>query len=698
MFSYAQNFEDVMLARLFAESTTGFYVDVGASDPVELSVTKHFYDHGWSGINIEPLRSKYELLSRQRSRDVNLNLAVGPRIATLEFAEVVANNALSTLDLARASELEGKGFEIQRYPVEVVPLTNILDEYAAGKEIDFLKVDVEGQEADVLGSLDLKRWRPKALLIEAVRPIDGFSNWQGFDPLAYSNWTAWEPSILQAGYVFAHFDGLNRFYVRSDLESRGQRLQIPPGVFDGLMSDMSLRIHASAQQQSRIAALSEALSAEKTQVLQLTERATNSETDASQFKAALTSERQAAGALLEQLAQREQRITSLEEQLDDLRQQVAAREIALSAAQKELVDKETVITGLAHALVSYQRATPPAATATRKTTLSIALAGLRQPGRIVGRAAEIARRPAQGIKARALAVFMPRLGRLIQHPPRSFNLPKSNTNDTALYGDTPSIAIVTPSYQQGAYVGRTIESVLDQNYPSLEYFVQDGASDDGTVDVLRSYEGRISGWSSEPDTGQGDAINRGFAKTSGEIMGWLNSDDLLLPGSLRHVANIFAARADIDVIYGHRIMIDESDQIIGRWMMPPHDDAILGWADYVPQETMFWRRSLWDRVGGRLDDTFRFAVDWDLLLRFRDVGARFERVPHFLGAFRIHAAQKTSAQISDIGFEEMDRLRLRALGRVPDWREIRRAVTPYLLRHVLTDIGWRLANRPGGPL
>ena len=259
----------------------------------------------------------------------------------------------------------------------------------------------------------------------------------------------------------------------------------------------------------------------------------------------------------------------------------------------------------------------------------------------------------------------------------------------------PRISLVTPSFRQAAFIERTIESVFAQGYPSLEYFVQDGGSTDGTVDVLRRYDARLAGWESVPDSGQSQAINRGFAHTSGEIMGWLNSDDILLPGALRAVGSFFALHPDVDVVYGHRVLIDENDAEIGRWIMPPHDADVLSWADFVPQETLFWRRRIWDKVGGRIDESFRFAMDWDLIVRFRDAGARFARLPRFLGGFRIHPHQKTSAVINEVGFQEMNRIRERALGRVPSSMEVKRAVAPYLLRHLWTDLAWRARKRLG---
>jgi hypothetical protein len=289
-------------------------------------------------------------------------------------------------------------------------------------------------------------------------------------------------------------------------------------------------------------------------------------------------------------------------------------------------------------------------------------------------------------------LLMPKLGSLIHHPPIPLVLPKIPSLTPSR--EWPSISIVTPSFRQGEFIERTIKSVLEQRYPKLNYFVQDGGSTDETIEVLRRYGPQLAGWSSGPDAGQSQAINLGFAKTTGEIMAWLNSDDLLMPGALAHVASYFAEHPEIDVVYGHRILIDVEDREIGRWVLPPHSDEVLSWADFVPQETLFWRRNLWDKVGG-VDESFRFAMDWDLLLRFREAGARMVRLPHFLGAFRIHEAQKTSAVINEVGQIEMNRLRKRVLGRDVDWLEIRTAITPYLIRHLSHDLLFRVRSRLG---
>jgi glycosyltransferase involved in cell wall biosynthesis len=280
--------------------------------------------------------------------------------------------------------------------------------------------------------------------------------------------------------------------------------------------------------------------------------------------------------------------------------------------------------------------------------------------------------------------LVPQLGSLYQHPPRPVIMPKNYVSNLAS-NELPSISIVTPAYNHGAYIERTIKSVLNQAYPKLEYIVQDGGSKDATIDILKNYHTQLTHWESTKDNGQSHAINLGFRHSSGEIMAYLNSDDLLLPGALHYVGEFFAKNPHVDVVYGHRILIDTEDNEIGRWILPSHDSSILSWVDYIPQETLFWRRSSWDKIGAHIDENFRFAMDWDLLLRLRDTGARFARLPRFLGAFRIHPEQKTSKTISLDGINEMRKLRERSLGKIVPTREVKAKTRYYLFKHVLMN-------------
>jgi len=289
--------------------------------------------------------------------------------------------------------------------------------------------------------------------------------------------------------------------------------------------------------------------------------------------------------------------------------------------------------------------------------------------------------------------FSVRLGRLLQYPPREIDLRQftSNIRPNSLM----RVSIITPSLNQGAYISKTIESVISQNYQNLEYIVQDGASLDETPRVLNHYVNQITKINSHIDRGQTHAINLGMSLASGDIMAWLNSDDILLPGAIDAVIAFFEMNPHIDVVYGWRIIIDEAGREVGRWVLPPHSNEILKWVDYVPQETLFWRRSLWEKVAC-LDENFKFAMDWDLLLRFIECGAQFACIPRFIGGFRVHAMQKTSSIINTTGLKEMSALRLRSLGRVPKPLEIEKKIRGYTFKHQLADLKWRLSiNRIG---
>lgn len=273
--------------------------------------------------------------------------------------------------------------------------------------------------------------------------------------------------------------------------------------------------------------------------------------------------------------------------------------------------------------------------------------------------------------------------------PRPVSIPESYYQPIELE-NPPKISMVTPNLNQGPFIEATLRSILDQEYPNLELIVQDGVSSDESLDVIERYESSLAHWDSSPDHGQAHAINKGMRHATGEIMAFLNSDDLLIPGSLGFVARYFQEHPEVDVVYGHRILVDENGDEISRWVLPPYDDDIISYADYIPQETMFWRRRAWEAVGEGLDDSFQFALDWDLILRFREAGMKFERLPRFLGAFRITETQKTSALIHTVGEREMRKLRNRIFGRSPSNREIRRRVKPYLRRQWLYDCCYKL--------
>jgi FkbM family methyltransferase len=218
--SYAQNFEDVMLHRVFEETDGGFYIDVGAAHPDLHSVTKHFYERGWSGINIEPAQCYFGILRKQRGRDINLDVAVGNQAGEMDFVEV-PGSGLSSLQEDTVARAHRRGFSSRQYKVPVVTLQSVCEQYCPGRPISFLKIDVEGSERIVVESLQWQVIRPILVLVEAVHP-------DTLEPM----WDAWEPILLRAGYLFVWFDGLNRYYLRHESSELKKHFLIPPGLAD----------------------------------------------------------------------------------------------------------------------------------------------------------------------------------------------------------------------------------------------------------------------------------------------------------------------------------------------------------------------------------------------------------------------------------------------------------------------------------
>jgi glycosyltransferase involved in cell wall biosynthesis len=217
------------------------------------------------------------------------------------------------------------------------------------------------------------------------------------------------------------------------------------------------------------------------------------------------------------------------------------------------------------------------------------------------------------------------------------------------------ISIVTPSFNQGGFIEKTVRSVFGQRYPKLQYIMMDGGSTDNTLEVLQPYLRYFHYFHSGPDKGQADAIARGFDQTSGDILAYLNSDDLLAPGTLHFVADYFDQHPDIDFIYSHRCMVDHDDLVTGHWFLPPHSNYLMQRWDLIPQETCFWRRSLFEAVGN-VDSSYRFAMDYDLFVRMMARG-KFRRVNRFFGAFRQHGFSKTTQQYETVGTDEVRRVR-----------------------------------------
>jgi glycosyltransferase involved in cell wall biosynthesis len=202
------------------------------------------------------------------------------------------------------------------------------------------------------------------------------------------------------------------------------------------------------------------------------------------------------------------------------------------------------------------------------------------------------------------------------------------------------VSIVTPSYNQARYVEQTIKSVLSQDYPRIEYILVDGSSTDGTQNIIKKYEDKLAWWVSEKDRGQTDAINKGFARASGEVLAWINSDDTYEPGAVSAAVKYLQDHPEIGMVYGDCNFINESGKVVGKFSSAQTSYRLLrrGYS-HIPQQAMFFRADLWKQVGP-LDPSFYFAMDYDLWTRIAG-RAEIKYLPQMWANFRLHTSGKT---------------------------------------------------------
>jgi len=223
--------------------------------------------------------------------------------------------------------------------------------------------------------------------------------------------------------------------------------------------------------------------------------------------------------------------------------------------------------------------------------------------------------------------------------------------------DRPLVSIVTPSFNQARYIEATIQSVLSQDYPRIEYLIVDGGSTDGTVEIIKQYEGRLAWWVSEKDQGQTDAINKGFGRARGQILAWLNSDDTYEPGTVSAAVKYLLDHPDVGMVYGDCNFINDDGRVIGKFGSAQTDYRLLrrGYV-HIPQQTMFFRAEWWKHLGP-LDPSFYFAMDYDLWTRLA-AHTELKYVPQTWANFRLHTTGKTIAA-DDRCWPEMIRVHYR---------------------------------------
>lgn len=241
-----------------------------------------------------------------------------------------------------------------------------------------------------------------------------------------------------------------------------------------------------------------------------------------------------------------------------------------------------------------------------------------------------------------------------------------------------AFSVITPSYNQAPFIERTLQSVLSQTGVSFEYVVCDGGSTDGTVDILKRYDSQLR-WVSGPDQGQADGVNKGLKMTTCDLIGWLNSDDVYAPGTLKTVHDIFQANADIDLIYGDASYLNEDDQMIGMYPTQPWNYENLKLVCYLCQPAVFFRRRLVEALGG-LDADLHYCLDYELWLRYGKK-ANIHYVPKCLASSRLYQQTKSIGSIVAAHRETNDMLK-RTLGYTPD-----SAILRYARMKAESDLG-----------
>jgi len=377
--SYAQNGEDVMLLRALRHVENGFYIDVGAQDPIEDSVTKAFYDRGWRGINLDPVDHWYQKLLQDRPRDINLRVAASDHRGSMHLYEV-ADTGLSTADSSFAAQYLSSGRTVAEYEVECRTLDEICEEHHVG-DIHFLKIDVEGVEAVVLGGLSLDRIRPWIIVVEAMLPNSQTPAWADWDPL-----------LVGHRYGCVYEDGLNRFYLADERSELKEAFRFPPNIMDDYVPrriDAALKyLHdENARRESALdelrAALRQSTVARLDQERVIAElQCENERREAalSELRAAFQCENERREVALSELraafASQTRELQSLQTMADQLHGQIGTMNLALAGQREEILVRDRIIASSAEVIEALHNSTSWRVTAPLRWSSGVLRRGL----------------------------------------------------------------------------------------------------------------------------------------------------------------------------------------------------------------------------------------------------------------------------------------------------------------------------------
>jgi FkbM family methyltransferase len=489
--SSAQNFEDVILWRALHGVEHGCYVDVGAFQPVVDSISWPFYEQGWNGVLVEPVPSLAAALRLRRPHDVVIEAAAGTErgSAMLYVAEAVGNSTL-VRDVAR--RIGATGVSYSEIGVRVAPLDDLLEDAGVeGRTIHFCKIDVEGSERDVLAGFELRRWRPWILVIEATEPNRPRSSHQ-----------LWEHSVIEAGYRFCLFDGVNRFYVHSDkVDDFADKLSYPACIFDEAF------VHVVSESQR-----------------------------AREFERLVAETSSRASELERVAAQASRRANELERENVVFVHRAGTTAAQLAGMRNSMSWRVTrplrAVHSTLHRLAHYRRTQfrqrlgrdPPVRPGNVANQ-----SGQGQPPRKPADAdahGSLSALDAGGTELSGWPHWADRLdpgsGRLLLEDGRRMRgQPRTNTPEQ------PLVTYITVVRNNASTLPRAIASVQEQTYDNVEHVVLDGASTDGTLDVLSQHADKLDYFASEEDRGLYDALNKAIPLARGDIVCVLNADDWL---------------------------------------------------------------------------------------------------------------------------------------------------------------------------